>query len=60
METNDRKNILLELIKKVKTLVEAEKAIDQQLEDAKAKEIERFKGVFADLIAEENVDLTDR
>ncbi len=29
-------------------------------EDAKVKEIERFKAVFADLIREENVDLEDR
>lgn len=39
METNDRKNILLELIDQVKKLGETEKEIDQQLEDAKAREM---------------------
>ena len=38
METNDRKSMLLDLISKVKILVEAEKKIDKQLEEAKAKE----------------------
>ena len=39
METSDRKNILLELIDQVRILVETEQAIDQQLEDAKAREM---------------------
>ena len=38
MELNNRKNFLLELINQVKALVEAEKKIDRQLEEAKAKE----------------------
>lgn len=39
METNNRKNFLLELIDKVKVLVETEKKIDEQLEAAKAREV---------------------
>ena len=38
METNDRKSMLLDLIKRVKILAESEKKIDKQLEEAKAKE----------------------
>ncbi len=37
MDENKRKNFLLELINQVKTLVEAEKKLDKQLEEIKAK-----------------------